>query len=182
MCLAFPLADLNNVCTAGIVCDPSQVESKHPTLSRPGAQPEACSAAQSEDAQQGRSRVEEERAERESWSLAPPAPQTHLMEMLTPATGSAQRKVSSAACTHVTADLQRLQQEINELVGQPVRQRVKKRQRVSHLQEEQEEAGAAEVQTTFRSFVHSEEEEDEKREQEKEDQADAAPDAEQVHR
>ena len=78
MCRPFPLADLNNVCTAGIVCDPSQVESKHPTLSRPGAQPEACSAAQSEDAQQGRSRVEEERAERESWSLAPPAPQTHL--------------------------------------------------------------------------------------------------------
>ena len=76
----------------------------------------------------------------------------------------------------------RLQEEVNELVGQPVRQRVKKRQRVSHLQEEQKEAGAAEVQTTFRSFVHSEEEEDEKQDQEKEDQADAAPDAEQVHR
>ena len=181
MCRAFPLADLKNVSAAGIVCDPSQVESKHPTLSRPGAQPEACPVAQSEDAQ-GRSRVEEERAERESWSLAPPAPQTHLMEMLTPATGSAQRKVSSAACAHVTADLQRLQEEVNELVGQPVRQRVKKRQRVSHLQEEQKEAGAAEVQTTFRSFVHSEEEEDEKQDQEKEDQADAAPDAEQVHR
>ena len=102
------------------------------------------------------------------------------MEMLTPAAGSAQRKVSSAACAHVTADLQRLQQEVNELVGQPVRQRVKKRQRVSHLQEEQKEGRAAEVQV--RSFVHSEEEEDEKQDQEKEDQADAAPDAEQVHR